>query len=282
MKKKIISIMLMLCIGFVFSAEKPKVTATEEDYKIFEAYQEYIKPFCKLPINERIIKTAEFFFDAPYTGATLEMEPEHLVVNLREFDCSTLVDTCFALALASKKKPPTWDKFTKELATIRYRNGKINEYPSRLHYSSEWMQDNIKKGLLSDVCKNLKTPQLPITLDFMSTHPNSYPALKDNPDFVQQIAELEKKISASTFFYIPKEEIDNYASKIQDGDILFLTTNIKGLDVTHAILAFKNNDVLSFIHASSKGKKVMLQEGSLSEYLLPRKINTGILVARPK
>jgi hypothetical protein len=96
--------------------------------------------------SERFAKIANFFINKPYVAGTLEgPKSETLVVNLNEFDCTTLVETSLALALC---KPNDFDDFKKKLTEIRYRNGEIVNYASRLHYLTDWLQTNQANGIL--------------------------------------------------------------------------------------------------------------------------------------
>ena len=71
----------------------------------------------------------------PYVAQTLEISNvEKLIVNLRELDCTTLVENTFALTLTTKQGSVNWSDYCRNLALIRYRNGKPEGYPSRNHY----------------------------------------------------------------------------------------------------------------------------------------------------
>ena len=115
----------------------------------------------------------------------------------------------------------------------------------------------------------------------MSQHSESYKMLKNRLNFVNIISATEKEISARQSCYIPKGEIQKYESQIQDGDILGITTNIKGMDISHVVLAIFENEHLHILHASSKYMKVVVSTETLSQYLANRKDATGIIVARP-
>ncbi len=45
-----------------------------------------------------MLMLGNFFEDSPYAEHSLEHEPEALVVNLREFDCTTFVESCLAIS----------------------------------------------------------------------------------------------------------------------------------------------------------------------------------------
>ena len=70
----------------------------------------------------------------PYVAKTLEVNrEERLVVNLRQLDCTTYVETVMALALCMKQKAHTFQAFCRNLQRLRYEDGKV-AYTHRLHY----------------------------------------------------------------------------------------------------------------------------------------------------
>ena len=64
---------------------------------------------------------AEQFIGVPYVASTLEVNPdEELVVNLRQLDCTTLVENVVALTLTVREEHPTFVSFCRNLEKIRY------------------------------------------------------------------------------------------------------------------------------------------------------------------
>lgn len=103
-------------------------------------------------INQRVIAITQEFIGTPYVGGTLNVpEEEKLYVNTTALDCLTFVETVIALAKSSELENPTLNEFLKNLRSIRYRDGKINGYPSRLHYISEWSINNEKRRNFKEI-----------------------------------------------------------------------------------------------------------------------------------
>ena len=73
---------------------------------------------------------------------------EKLIVNVSGFDCTTFVETVLALAKCAAAGKLSRSEFRKNLKLIRYRQGKIDGYSSRLHYFTDWLSDNEKKKIL--------------------------------------------------------------------------------------------------------------------------------------
>ena len=62
----------------------------------------------------------------PYVASTLEVNPdEELVVNLRQLDCTTLVENVVALTLTVREEHPTFVSFCRNLEKIRYSGGQL-------------------------------------------------------------------------------------------------------------------------------------------------------------
>jgi len=226
------------------------------------------------------IAIAKYFLDTPYLAKTLEINSEEsLVVNLRKFDCTTYLENVISLSKCIKSKKTEIKDFTDILTKLRYKNGKINKYPSRLHYFTGWLLDNEKKQLISIVSNTFADDDFDAKVDFMSTHPQYYKQLK-NEYLLAQIKETEKDISKAKLKFIPKEKIHLYEKYIKNGDIIAISTTIKGLDIAHVGIAYFPDDRLHLIHASSSQNKVTISQEPLEDYLKNFKKKNGILVAR--
>ena len=270
--------LIVLCF-FVFSSSTSENKKT--DVAIANDYFVRYRKELPLPPGELMVKTALFFLETPYGTATLEInETEQLVVNLRELDCMTLVENCLALTRTVCSGTVTYKHFTQELQRIRYRGGIIDGYPSRLHYTSDWITDNVAKQILSDKTKETGGKSLQFNLNFMSTHPESYKALKNNPDDIANMQKIENAVNQRTYYYIPKNEISGKEKLIQNGDIICFVTSIEGLDISHLGIAYRKNGMLTFIHASSQANKVIVNPESIAGYCAKMKRNVGVVVVR--
>lgn len=224
-----------------------------------------------------IIDVAKLFLDTIYVGKTLEIGNDSApVINVRELDCLTFIENAVAL----EKSQGNSDSFIQWITDIRYTNGQPKGYTSRLHYFSQWILDNVKMGWVEDVTCGIGGDTICFTTNFMSTHPQYYPQLQQNPSLIQEIKAIETAVSTSQFCYIPKGKLLPLEHKILDGDILGLTTNVKGLDFAHNGFAIHKNNRLYMLHASSDFKQVMVTEQPLYNYLMSMKHMTGIVVLR--
>ena len=233
------------------------------------------------PINEVVIEIAKSFLGVDYAADTLDAPgKEHLLINLQTLDCVTFYENSLVLARCIKKNMMSFEEYKKELQFVRYRGGIIDKYPSRLHYTSDYFLDNEKKSVLKNITKEIGGVPYKKEINFMSTHADSYLQLRENPEFVKMIAAQEAEMNKRTMYHIPKSKVRKAASHINNGDILGITTTIKGLDCTHTGIAVWQSKKLHMIHAPIPGLKVQITKTPLREYLMKIKKDTGIMVAR--
>lgn len=251
-----------------------------QDKIIFEHYRKHIDPIRSKSKELILQQTAEFFLNAPYVTGTLDKnDTERLVINLREFDCVTFVETVIALANTVVSDDLSFDNFASQLKRIRYRNGVVDGYDSRLHYTSDWIYDNVKKKILSEASQRLGGISETKTIDFMTTHRTAYRLLKTDDQMLERIRNIEGEINArGGFYYLPKEKLESAKVDIPHMAMIAFTTSIKGLDTTHTGFAYKKDGKLTFIHASSAKNNVVIDEKTLSDYCKTQKKCTGITV----
>jgi hypothetical protein len=264
---RIIFITLVSVLIFACSASQKKEAANfqelifqPKDKEIIEQLFDIFSEEANTPISVLIVKVGTFFKGTQYVAHTLETEEEQLVINLREMDCTTFAENCLAISKTIKSKEHSFDQFSKELQKIRYREGKIDGYASRLHYFSDWIYDNHKKRIIQSTSKEIAQIPYENSVNFMSTHPESYQQLKDNNELVQIIADQENQISARETYYIPENKIAELEDKLMDGDIVGITTGIAGLDVSHVGILVRKSGRIHLMHASSKAEKVIVSE----------------------
>ena len=240
-------------------------------------------------VGETAVGVGRAFLGKPYLSHTLEdNQTEQLVVNLHQFDCTTFVETISALSLAWHELPDKKNSvqletlFRKYLTKVRYRNGQIDGYASRLHYFSEWLRDNERKGLLQDVTAQL-TGSVTVSkpLSYMTTKTFRYPAMS-NPAVFEQIAQIETGLSHESFAFISKKNLRKAEANLRDGDIVMLSAARPGLDMKHCGFALWHNNRVHLLHASSDQARVVITSQPLTEYVLAKKHLSGIRVARFK
>jgi len=258
------------------------VVYTPADSVIFEDYKREHLEYRDLPINELLVLTAKYFIGKPYAAHTLEgSEKEKLTVNLREFDCTTFVESCLALAQTIKSKDDTFSGFCSHLKNIRYRNGTIEDYSSRLHYVSDWMHEHEKDKVMRNVSKEMGGYLDTKKITFMSSNLNLYPHLLNNKELQKKVKIIEEKLNKRGGYYVlSKEKIHTAVSTMKNGDLVIFSTSISNLDFTHMGIISKVGGDTRFIHASSTAKKVITENKSLQEYCNNSKRCNGIVILR--
>lgn len=283
MKRTII--LLSALFGLVFSAaayEKGDARFTQKDMENFQEVMNLLASDRELPMSELVIKVAKHFLGTPYVAGTLEIEPERLTVNTRETDCILFVEMCLAMSLTVKEAEPTFEKYVDNLRQLRYRNGKVDGYASRLHYTSEWIIQGETRGLFQEVSRQCGGSVLDQKFNFMSTHPASYKQLKDNPKAVAKIRIAEQNLETWDYWYIPKADLPKCIKNIKTGDIIGFNSSTPGLDIAHVAYAYWEGDTLTFIHASYTEKKVVINKTPLVPYTNGIKGHNGLRVIRLK
>ncbi len=237
--------------------------------------------WCNHP--DEMIEVARSYLGIPYVAGTLETTgEERLIINEEGVDCTTFVELSVARWLAMQSDSLTMEQWVERL---RYRNGVADGYLSRLHYFTDWVVENTRRGVWHELQPEEGSTLWQsdtLALSFMSQHPQSYPYLRVNAWAVDSMQIIEQRYAHHPVRYIGKEHLDLPPERlpIKDGDIVALVTTIEGLDVTHLGFAVWRDDTLHLMHASMTHGKVVIDERPLYEYLKGRKSCPGVRVVR--
>lgn len=274
-------IFILVFVSFSFVA-KGNVIYTEQDSLIYESYIQHFADQQGKPVNEIIVNTAKYFLGKPYVASTLELDgEEQLIVNLREFDCTTFVENCIVLSRVIKSTDHSFSNYLRLLTEMRYREGHVDGYTSRLHYTSDWIYENQKSGILKDISCDLGGIKENKVIDFMSKNPQLYEHLKNNDVNIKKLEKIEELINKrDTYCVISVDKVSTIENNIKNGDIIVFATSIKGLDYSHIGIAYFMENGLHFIHASSQAKKIITEKKLLIDYCRDSKSCTGIAVLR--
>jgi hypothetical protein len=233
------------------------------------------------PLPALVAEVGARFLGVPYAAATLECaRPEELVVNLRAFDCVTFVENAVVLAglIAAGKRD--FADYLAALERVRYRRGRLDGYASRLHYFTDWLRDNSRKGILRDVTAEIGGVSFRKRVHALSDRRAEIGALQD-PAAFHRLRCAEGVCSRRTLCFVPKGRLPAAARRIADGDLIGITTDEAGLDVSHAGIAVRRGAAVHLLHASRAAGRVIRSEGSLADYLAERDSRTGIVIGRP-
>lgn len=241
----------------------------------------------KLPIGELMGKIARELEGTPYVGFTLETstDQESCVVNLKGLDCVTFFEDTLDMARMLKRGKSRPEDLLAEIQYTRYRGGKMGDFTTRLHYTTDWYVDNEKKGVIK-----ILAPTLPGAAPFtqkvgiMSQKPANYRQLAAHPDLVPTIQKLETAINERQLMFIPMDKLPEAESHLQTGDLVGVATMEPGIDIAHTGLCIKDEQgVVHFMDASSSKKhyRVTFEPGPISKAFNWSKKLTGAMFARP-
>lgn len=255
---------------------------SSSDQKIFDRLmrQAIERNWSARSLGDSIQSIADYFLGAPYAEHLLDQTPrETLFVSLKEFDCVLFIETVLAMARGIAQQDYSDTTFTRHIQEQRYANGEMNGYCSRLHYFSQWIADNQRRGIVEDRTRLLGGIPLNKPLNFMSTNWKKYPKLVESEKEYQCIRQLESTIDASQIYYIPTHQIQSHYTELQAGDIIAIATSVPGLDVTHTGFVYRSSEGTGLIHAAPSGVKISTD---LQTYVSRVDAAIGILVVRPK
>lgn len=265
---------------------------TREDWEIFQEALETAdaQRLDTLPLGDAVARMGAIFLGTPYVPRTLEVPgPERLVVNLRGLDCVTFVENVLALTRFQRvhgvtllqDPPEARRRYEADLGVLRYREGAVDGYASRLHYFSEWLAEGAAAGRLVLVTEDLGGVPDPEPVDFMTTHPDAYPQLSDAAALAA-VQEVERRLTArGPRVYLPEAAIAGAAAGIRNGDVIAATSTLEGLDVAHTGIAWWVGGELHLLHAPLAGSTVVLSERPLAGRIREIATQDGIMVARP-
>lgn len=290
-KKRKIIWAVTLCLGMSFPAPLQAATQDEMNFHCANDTNEInmllksgIGSGCRTA-NELVAFYGRKLLGKPYVAATLEGTPEKLTINVDELDCTTYVETLYALARTTLNGRYSWRDYAANLEAVRYRSGQMNGYASRLHYISDWVVDNTSRGNLAEVTADIPGSKFEVkTLNFMTTHRDSYPALQDSATYAK-LHSYEIGYRNHRFPYVRKAFLGNKEVKeaLQEGDFVGLVTKTAGLDVSHMGVIVKDaaGDIY-MMDASQKGGKVQTEDVDFMKMLRSNTNNLGIRVFRLK
>lgn len=243
---------------------------------------QYLNIQKKLQSYDKIdcISIGSLFIGKPYKKNILNKcyPNEKLNTSLNEFDCVTFVETVLALNEDFHSSKPSFENFKNNLKYWRYRNG-IIDCQNRLHYFSDWIQYHEIQKDIKNVTKDLGGILVEKNFNFMSSNRKKYNFLVDDLNY-NAVYQTENYLRNLPFYSIPKEKINEIESKVQNGDIIGITSSKKSIDIDHIGFAIVINNELYLMHASYHFKRVVSKVETLKKYINRHKHHSGIVVLR--
>ncbi len=286
--RRLSKIAFVACLGMLLLGGTASARSAYSTYKKQDSVKivTLLKEASRLKTKPKIwmLYFGKKFLGVPYVAGTLDAaKDERLVINTTQLDCTTYVEMVVALTRCAESKKYTFADYCEQLKHVRYIDGDV-AYEKRQHYFTAWINDNVEEGIVTDIQVNPPfTSVQHINVNWMTTHQSSYKMLNGNAVRLKGIKALENSINGKSYRYIPKIKIANnslFRKTIQDGDIIVIITNKKGLDTTHIGIASWHSDGLHLLNASSIHKKVIDEPMTLRTYMSKHPSQIGIRVCR--
>src|ERR1700730_13825439 len=173
-----------------------------------------------LPLGERTIAAGLALVGTPYVNYTLEIDDhtESPSVNLNGVDCWTFFEIALGFARMLEVKADSY--IPQDLLTMieldRYRGGRCDgKYTTRLHFLEDWIYDNERRGLVKNLTRSLGgVPMRGRYLNEMSRYWRSSRYLRNNPNLVPGIRNMEETVASRTVYHVPRESVAAIEPKI--------------------------------------------------------------------
>lgn len=293
--KKILTLMMVLAVACSMpqhsqqeaqaaSVQQMRFHCDQDTLRINQLLQDGLASRLKTA-NELVAYYADRLLGTPYVAHTLEGDEERLTINIDELDCTTFIETLYALTRTTLTGRYSWRDYAANLENLRYRDGQMGDYSSRLHYISDWIVNNHARGNLVEVTADLPHATYMVkTIDFMTQHKDSYRSLKGDSAMVEKIRRFEMGYRNHRMPYLKKSWLGDKAVKaaLRSGDFVGLVTKVEGLDISHLGIIHKDDKgEIYLLDASMSGGKVMLEKKNLRDHLSGNKSTClGIRVFR--
>jgi hypothetical protein len=215
-----------------------------------------------------------------YVAGLLEVpKTEQLVVTLQGSDCVLFVEHSLAMTLTTLQGSQHYDDLARNIALLRYQQGQVIGYASRLHYFSDWLQTNENKSIIKLLHQSDETLPVMDPVNFMTQNRSAYAQLANSDSLYTLLLQREAYLRDRHIRFIPQHRIPELESTFQTGDILSFVSTIDGLDIAHTAIVVRDGSRVGFYHASTTGK-VIKDPKTIHEYTTGRRNVNGIIVAR--
>lgn len=265
MKRFCYSLLLILFIGGAASAQGPLRFHCERDTIRIVEILDRAKG---LRGAEATMALVNEFLDCKYSDENIEGEDEALVINVDEVNDRSLLDNVVALKRTLESPNPDWRDFAQNLENVKYRKGERSDFASRLHYLSDWIQDNTYKGNVKELTDGMVASRVTHkSLDRMSHEAELYPALKDSAT-LERLKMVEMGLRSVRVPYLAKEMIydKRIVPDLTDGDVIVFLTKDRDYDIEHLGYIVLEEGKVHLIHASKEDGKVVKEQKPVSDY----------------
>lgn len=241
-----------------------------------------------LPMGALMVEIGRSLVQLPLSSPAGQ-PTERLDVDLRSFDGLGMVEHVYAMAVVAKLGAATTatvdragveSQYERVLQTVRYRNGVMGGYASRLLYVSEWIADNDRKGLVQDLTRELggSLDRGPVNVRSLALADD--PTMTD-PDAVDDLRRVEARLSAQGRYVVREPALTAALPEVRDGDVVAFASAQQGRDVSHVGLAVRIDGSIRLLHRPVGESGVRISTNSIDQRLAASADEDGLLLARP-
>ena len=176
-------------------------------------------------------------------------------INQREF-----INIALAAAKTAQLSVPTLREFEKYLENVSRRKGQDEGFASQFFYGADWIVDNVFRGNLKEMTEYLEAGNYRTkTLDYVSRHPEQFPALADSAT-MDKIKVIEFGYRSHRIPHLKKQTIGNKGVKelLKDGDIILLSPPDADFDIYDIGIISMENGEPTLVHISREKEEVVL------------------------
>lgn len=210
--------------------------------------------------GEKIVGAATFLEGIPRGKAADNDSIGTLMIRLDSINKRELVYLSLAAAKTASSSTPSLREFEKNLEDISRRKGKDEGFASQFLYGSDWIVDNVYRGNLKEMTEYLENGNNRTkTLDYVSRHPEEFPALADSLT-AEKVRIVEFGYRSHRIPHLKKQSIGNKNVKelMQNGDIIILNSLDTDTDIYDiGIVTMKNGEPF-LIHISRENDNVTI------------------------
>lgn len=183
-----------------------------------------------------------------------------LMIRLDSLNQREFIYLALAAARTAEQSIPTIHDFEKNLENISRRKGKDEGFTSQFLYGSDWIVDNIYRGNLKEMTEYLENGNNRTkTLDYVSRHPDEFPAMKDSTT-AEKVKVIEFGYRSHRIPHLKKQSIGNKEVKelMKNGDIIILNPLETDFDIYDIGIVSIEGGEPHLIHISRENNQVRL------------------------
>lgn len=208
--------------------------------------------------GERCLAAAKELAGTPYGANGDNDEEGTIMVNLHEFDRMGFANNVMAIAYGSMKTAPRGEEYASYLERYSRKKGEDKGFTSQYLYGADWVVDNVYRGNLKEMTEYLPGGGFKVkTLDYVSHHPEEYPALKDSTVY-DKVKMTEMGYRSHRIPHMKKQSAGNRQlhELMENGDIIMMLTNEMDRDVYDIGFVEMRGGEPYLIHISHESGKV--------------------------